>query len=968
VQASYQPVDLAHLTVELASVFESAMAKGGLDYTLNLPPLAQPVYVDRDMWEKIVFNLLSNAFKFTLEGGVTLTLREHEGMARLSVQDTGGGIPEHELPRTFERFHRIEGAPGRTYEGSGIGLALIQELVRLHGGQIAVHSVVGEGTRFDVDIPFGHVHLPAERVVALDADPVLASSGTARTGAAFVEEALRWLPEEDENLPQQRAESGGLLSPGLRRPRILIADDNNDMRAYLKSLLDPHADVTMSADGEAAFERLQHEPCDLLLSDVMMPRLDGFGLIARIRADETLRHLPVILLSARAGEEAKIEGLQAGADDYLVKPFSTNELLARVLRQVTLAGEREQQRQDALLREAYFHALIDASPVMLWTSDASGQTTYLSQRWYDYTGRTPQQDLGDGWLDNVHPDDAPHVMASFTAARAASAPYSVDFRLRRADGSYCWCIDAGMPRMGDDGKAVGFVGTVIDIHARKVLQERFECVAGAGDIGVWHADAPFTELRINAQMASHLGLDGQLSATVGQVLAVTGEEDRTRLAAGIARSLREGAPMDLECCVTRAGAAPRWLRAVGWCDVDDHGQPTRFDGIILDISIHKNAELELQRLAGELTEKNRRQSEFLFTLAHELRNPLAPIRAGLELMAASPGPVSGDLQGMMRRQVDHMVHLVDDLLDIARLTEGKVTLRRERVMLADVVSDAVEISAPLVRKGGHQLALHLPDASLMLDVDRHRIAQVLSNLLNNAAKYTPDNGKISLSARVASDEVVLEVEDNGIGIAPDLLATIFDMYAQVEAGQQMAQGGLGVGLNLVRQIVQLHGGVVSAHSEGTGQGSRFTVRLPLPVGAQVALAAPAAPLIQTAEVRASGLRVLVVDDNVDAAETLCALLEFSGHQVQVVHSGEAALASAAAHLPQVVLLDIGLPDISGYEAALALRDIEGMAGAKIIALTGWGTPADKQRSSDAGFDQHLTKPVDFTELLAALVG
>ncbi|SDF75288.1 MULTISPECIES: ATP-binding protein [unclassified Duganella] len=968
VQASYQPVDLARLTVELASVFESAMAKGGLDYTLNLPPLTQPVYVDRDMWEKIVFNLLSNAFKFTLEGGVTLTLREHEGMARLSVQDTGGGIPEHELPRTFERFHRIEGAPGRTYEGSGIGLALIQELVRLHGGQIAVHSVVGEGTRFDVDIPFGHVHLPAERVVALDADPVLASSGTARTGAAFVEEALRWLPEEDENLPQQRAESGGLLSPGLRRPRILIADDNNDMRAYLKSLLDPHADVTMSADGEAAFERLQHEPCDLLLSDVMMPRLDGFGLIARIRADETLRHLPVILLSARAGEEAKIEGLQAGADDYLVKPFSTNELLARVLRQVTLAGEREQQRQDALLREAYFHALIDASPVMLWTTDASGQTTYLSQRWYDYTGRTPQQDLGDGWLDNVHPDDAPHVMASFTAARAASAPYSVDFRLRRADGSYCWCIDAGMPRMGDDGKAVGFVGTVIDIHARKVLQERFERVAGAGDIGVWHADAPFAELRINAQMAAHLGLDGQLSATVAQVLAVTGEEDRTRLAAGIARSLREGAPMDLECCVMRVGAAPRWLRAVGWCDVDDHGQPTRFDGIILDISIHKNAELELQRLAGELTEKNRRQSEFLFTLAHELRNPLAPIRAGLELMAASPGPVSGDLQGMMRRQVDHMVHLVDDLLDIARLTEGKVTLRRERVMLADVVSDAVEISAPLVRKGGHQLALHLPDASLMLDVDRHRIAQVLSNLLNNAAKYTPDNGKISLSARVASDEVVLEVEDNGIGIAPDLLATIFDMYAQVEAGQQMAQGGLGVGLNLVRQIVQLHGGVVSAHSEGTGQGSRFTVRLPLPVDAQVALAAPAAPLIQAAEVHASGLRVLVVDDNVDAAETLCALLEFSGHQVQVVHSGEAALASAAAHLPQVVLLDIGLPDISGYEAALALRDIEGMAGAKIIALTGWGTPADKQRSSDAGFDQHLTKPVDFTELLAALVG
>jgi PAS domain S-box-containing protein len=972
VQASYQPVDLARLTAELAGVFESAMAKGGLRYTLELPALPQQVYVDRDMWEKIVFNLLSNAFKFTLHGGVTLTLSEHEGMARLSVLDTGGGIPAHELPRTFERFHRIEGAPGRTYEGSGIGLALIQELVRLHGGQISVHSVVGEGTRFDVDIPFGHAHLPAERLAPADADPALASSGTPRTGAAFVEEALRWLPDEEEGILPPPAASSTLTPAAVQRPRILIADDNNDMRAYLKSLLDPHADVMVSADGEAAFERLQRDPCDLLLSDVMMPRLDGFGLIARIRADESLRHLPVILLSARAGEEAKIEGLQAGADDYLVKPFSTNELLARVLRQVTLARERVQQRQDSMLREAYFHALIDASPVMLWTTDADGHTTYLSQRWYDYTGRTPQQDLGSGWLDNVHPEDMPYVAESFAAALRSGTPYSADFRLRRADGSYRWCIDAGMPRIGDDGRAVGFVGTVIDIHARKVLQERFERVAGAGDIGVWHADAPFDELRINQQMAAHLDMGTRSSATAQQLLGAVGVEDRARVAAGIAASLRDGVPLDAEFRVDGDGAAPRWLRAVGWCDVDELGQPTRFDGITIDISIHKHAELELQRLASELTEKNRRQSEFLYTLAHELRNPLAPIRAGLELMAASPaGAVSGDVQGMMRRQVDHMVHLVDDLLDIARLAEGKVTLKRTRVLLAEVVSDAVEISAPLVRKGGHQLTLHLPDAPLLLDVDRHRIAQVLSNLLNNAAKYTPHGGRISLSANIVDDEVEVVVADSGIGIDPELLSTVFDMYAQMEAGQQMAQGGLGVGLNLVRQVVQLHEGSVTADSAGIGQGSRFTVRLPLSSPAVVmsmgmAVARAAVPVAEPVSAPVQGLRVLVVDDNVDAAETLCALLEFKGHQVHVAYSGAEAISSATVHLPQVVFLDIGLPDISGYEAAVALRDIDGMAGARIIALTGWGAPDDKLRSSAAGFDQHLTKPVDFNHLLAVL--
>jgi PAS domain S-box-containing protein len=970
VQASYQPVDLARLTVELAGVFESAMAKGGLSYRLDLPPLARQVYVDRDMWEKIVFNLLSNAFKFTLAGSVTLSLREHQGMARLSVIDTGGGIPEHELPRTFERFHRIEGAPGRTYEGSGIGLALIQELVRLHGGQIEVHSVVGEGTRFDVDIPFGHEHLPAERVAALDADPVLASSGTPRTGAAFVEEALRWLPdEEDHPLPPLRA-ADELLAPEMARPRILIADDNNDMRAYLKSLLDPHADVVVSADGEAAFERLLREPCDLLLSDVMMPRLDGFGLIARIRATESLKHLPVILLSARAGEEAKIEGLQAGADDYLVKPFSTNELLARVLRQVTLARERQQQRQDALQREAYFHALVDASPVILWTTDADGLTTYLSQRWYDYTGRTPEQDLGHGWLQNVHPDDLLRVEEAFAAACASGTPYSADFRLRHRDGSYRWCIDAGMPRIGDDGQAAGFVGTVIEVHARKVLQERFERVAGAGDIGVWHADAPFAELRLNQEMAAHVGLDERRCATVAQLLSVVDDADRAGLAAGIARSLRDGVPLDAEFRIAGDGAAQRWLHAVGWCDVDEHGQPTRFDGISMDISTHKHAELELQRLASELTEKNRRQSEFLFTLAHELRNPLAPIRAGLELMAASPAsPVRGDLQGMMLRQVDHMVHLVDDLLDIARLAEGKVTLRRALVLLADVVSDAVEMSTPLIRKSGHQLSLRLPDLPVVLNVDRHRVAQVLSNLLNNAAKYTPEGGRISLSGVVADGEVKVVVADNGIGIDPQLLSTVFDMYAQVEAGQQMAQGGLGVGLNLVRQVVQLHDGRVTADSAGVGQGSRFTVVLPLsmdvPMPAPPKVQAPVAAAI-AAPAPATGLRVLVVDDNVDAAETLGALLEVSGHQVQVAHSGAAALSSAAKHLPQVVFLDIGLPDISGYDAAVALRDIDGMAGAKIVALTGWGTLEDKQRSSAAGFDQHLTKPVDFKHLLAAL--
>ncbi|WP_229519956.1 ATP-binding protein [Massilia oculi] len=955
VQASYVPVDLAHLTLDLAGVFESAMAKGGLDYRIELQDLGQPVYIDRDMWEKIVFNLLSNAFKFTLNGSVTISLREHAGMARLSVKDTGTGIPEHELPRMFERFHRIEGAPGRTYEGTGIGLALIQELVRLHGGTIAVTSTFGEGTRFDVDLPFGHAHLPQDRI--LYAPDTM--EDRQRMGSAFVEEALRWLPDA-EAAPHEKGHSAPVDIAGEARPRILIADDNNDMRAYLKALLEPHAEVRVCADGQAAFELALAEPPDLLLSDVMMPKLDGFGLIAQVRGSEALRLLPVMLLSARAGEEAKVEGLQAGADDYLVKPFSANELLARVRTQVDMGRERRQMEHDARAREAHVRALVDASPAMLWTTDNDGQCTYLSQRWYDYTGRTPEQDLGLGWLENTHPDDRQRAGEIFLAANAGREPFSIDYRLRCHDGSYRWFIDAGLPRVNAAGEPDGYVGTVIDIQVRKTLQERFERVSEAGDIGVWYADAPFAEFQLNAEMAMHFGLDGARPASVDALLAAVDPEDRERLAASVEHAVRAGAPLDLEFR-TVAGGAPRWLRAIGWCGLDEHGQPARFDGVTLDIDSQKYAEQELQRLASELGQKNRAQSDFLFTLAHELRNPLAPIRSGLELMRI--GAAGGDVQAIMRRQVDHMVHLVDDLLDMARLAEGKVTLKLERMLLADVMREAVDMSMPLVDARKHALTVRAPDAGLALHADRHRVAQVLSNLLNNAAKYTPQGGAIEIAARVEANEVAITVSDNGIGIAAPALETVFDMYAQAHLGTEMAQGGLGVGLNLVQRLVKLHGGRVAASSAGAGMGSQFTVWLPLPKDAQAEAPCAAAHEAATAPVPATPggvLRILVVDDNVDAAETLQALLEMNDHTVSVANDGAAALRLAGADLPQVVFLDIGLPDMSGHEAAEAMRRIPGMEDATLVALTGWGAEQDRRRSSEAGFDHHLTKPADFT--------
>ncbi len=353
VRARYQAIELGAYTEELASNFRSACERAGLRLTTTCNRLGRSVYVDAEMWERIVLNLVSNAFKYTLAGGISVTLQitpDDQG-ALLTVRDTGIGIPEAELPHIFDRFHRIEGQRGRTLEGTGIGLALVHELVKLHGGGIEVDSRIGEGTTVRVRIPLGTAHLPPERVVE-DGGRSLPDGIAA---AAFVEEALRWLPDQDSSKPRELLETtktfatlgADAVSAEAERPRILLADDNADMRDYIVRLLRPAYDVVAVGDGQAALRLAQAEPPELILSDVMMPRMDGFGLLAGIRSDPALRDLPVVLVSARAGEEARVEGLDAGADDYLVKPFSARELLARVRSNLELARLRQQAR-DAL--------------------------------------------------------------------------------------------------------------------------------------------------------------------------------------------------------------------------------------------------------------------------------------------------------------------------------------------------------------------------------------------------------------------------------------------------------------------------------------------------------------------------------------------------------------------------------------------------------------------------------------------
>ena len=484
-QARFEPASLAAITVDLVSNFESACARAGLSLVVDCPPLPLPVYVDRDMWEKIVLNLLSNAFKFTLAGGISVSLRDAGGNAQLVVHDTGVGIPAGQLPRLFERFHRIEGQQRRTHEGTGIGLALVRELVTLHGGVIEVESVEREGTVFYVTLPFGSSHLPADRVL----DPNTAVS-TTMPASAFVEEALRWLPDQAEAAPSVPAAPEERMKLDAK-PRVLIADDNADMRAYIRRILeDGGYTVEAAGDGSAALAAcLAGPPPDMILSDVMMPPLDGFQLLRALRADPATEGLPVVLLSARAGDEARVEGLTAGADDYLVKPFSARELRARVdgavrlarQRRESAARERELQtnlataRSQAELRETaqrLEHAL-KAGRLGSWEQNlitgefiaseiCRSNFSWPAAATYDHATL----------LDSIHPADRPLLRDRVAEAIANRSDLDVEYRIVRPGGDVGWVQVRGRASYTEDGRPLCLTGVSLDITDRKHAEER----------------------------------------------------------------------------------------------------------------------------------------------------------------------------------------------------------------------------------------------------------------------------------------------------------------------------------------------------------------------------------------------------------------------------------------------------------------------------------------------------------------
>lgn len=401
--------------------------------------------------------------------------------------------------------------------------------------------------------------------------------------------------------------------------------------------------------------------------------------------------------------------------------------------------------------------------------------------------------------------------------------------------------------------------------------------------------------------------------------------------------------------------------------------PSERDLGLLDILARQGADLIERKTAqsavnlsqAALSDADRRKDEFLATLAHELRNPLSPISNALNIIRLSPHDERvPELASMMDRQLAHLVRLVDDLLDVSRISQGKIELRKDRISLQDAINDAVEASRPLIEGNGQRLTVEVPTESIWLDADATRISQVVGNLLNNAGKYTQSGGHITLSALAEDGKAVLRVSDNGVGIPPEMLSKVFELFTQVDRTLDRSRGGLGIGLALVRQLLGMHGGTIEAASEGVGQGSTFTVRLPLHAVSHASENANA-NIFENA-VPSAGLKVLVVDDNEASAQTTGWMLELGGHMPEMAHNGAGALIAAERFGPEVILLDIGLPDMTGYALCRKFRENPRFKDALIIAQTGWGQDRDKQMAKDAGFDHHLLKPIDLNQLSTLL--
>jgi PAS domain S-box-containing protein len=617
-------------------------------------------------------------------------------------------------------------------------------------------------------------------------------------------------------------------------------------------------------------------------------------------------------------------------------------------------------------RDSQLRAFIDGTPASIAMFDRDMRYLAVSRQ-HAEERQVSSADLIGRCVYEVFPDLPERWKAGHTRCLGGASERCETDIVVRANGSTDWVRWEIRPWYKADQTVGGLMlfseQITHRVRAQRQLHDseaRLEIAIRAGALGIYDYDLAKNTTTWDARVRELWGVDPDEEITYETFLAGLHPDDRARTVKALEESLgpqSNGTHAVEYRVVPRGSNSTRWISSNGTVFFES-GHAVRLVGIVQDITDRKRAELALAQSAEELRQADERKDAFLATLSHELRNPLAPIRTAAEILAF---PKLKDEQlawarQVIQRQTKHMALLLDDLLEVARITRGKLVLKKERVPLTSIVDSAVEAARPLLDQKHHRLILSLPAAPLFFDADPLRLSQVLSNLLGNAAKYTDPSGQIELTARVDDATLCVSVRDNGIGIPREALGQIFTMFWQAESGTGRSGGGLGIGLAFVKGLVELHGGTIEARSEGPGCGSEFFVRLPI-IG-ETTTVATTVPGYEPQTVATEGCRVLLADDNKDALDSLAMLLKLAHHDVRVAHNGRAALSVAKAFRPDIALLDIGMPDLDGYGVARALRREPWAAGIRLVALTGWGQEEDKQRASDAGFDHHLTKPVD----------
>ena len=573
------------------------------------------------------------------------------------------------------------------------------------------------------------------------------------------------------------------------------------------------------------------------------------------------------------------------------------------------------------------------------------------------------------FLNSVHPEDRQRVDDSLKQTITENREYNTEYRTTWPDGSIHWLHATGHTVYDEAGRLTGLHGVAIDVTGRKQTEEALRQSEAElreaqhlARVGSWTWTQETDTVTWSEELYRIVGRDPKLPApTYKERVQLYTPESFARLNAAVDQALESGAAYELELELVRPDGTSRWITGRGEAQRDASGRVVMLRGTAVDITERKRAAEALSEANVRLAEADRRKDEFLAMLAHELRNPLAPIRNAVQILrtVGSDRPILQRQHEIIDRQVTHMGCLLGDLLDVSRITSGKIELKRRSLPLHDVLTRAVEIASPLIETGLHSLHNVPPSPRLWIEGDYDRLIQIVGNLLSNAAKYTDTGGEIWLSATREGDQAVIRVQDNGIGIAPELLPHIFELFTQANRSLGRSQGGLGIGLTMVRKLVQMHGGTIEAHSEGLGKGSEFIIRLPaLPevASGEVAEEEPHEPLEEFVP-----RRILVVDDVIDTARSLAELLELWGHQVSVAYDGPSTLAEVRFFHPDVVLLDIGLPVMDGYEVVRLLRSEHGRS-LKIVALTGYGQEYDRQKAHESGFDEHMVKPVDLDAL------